>query len=98
MQPRDEGGGNVRRLKGANRRDLIEVKDSWSRLRHALPERADNGVACAGVREMRIALFVALLGVCAATAARAGDVETGRRLAESRCAPCHIVARDARNE
>ncbi len=30
-------------------------------------------------------------GVLAATAAHAGDAEIGRQLAQSRCAPCHVV-------
>jgi mono/diheme cytochrome c family protein len=34
---------------------------------------------------------VAAAAVCAVASARAGDVETGRRLAQSRCAPCHVV-------
>jgi mono/diheme cytochrome c family protein len=34
---------------------------------------------------------VAAAAVCVVTSARAGDVEIGRRLAQSRCAPCHAV-------
>jgi len=41
-----------------------------------------------------VRLFVCILGLAAlgaATAAQAGDVEAGRRLAQSRCAACHVV-------
>ncbi len=34
---------------------------------------------------------LALSLACAVTAARAGDAEIGRQLAQSRCAACHVV-------
>jgi mono/diheme cytochrome c family protein len=34
---------------------------------------------------------VATVATCAVASARAGDVEIGRRLAQSHCAPCHVV-------
>jgi mono/diheme cytochrome c family protein len=45
----------------------------------------------------RIAAGV-LLGLLAASGAPAADIETGRRLAQQRCAPCHIVTGPPRND
>ena len=36
-------------------------------------------------------LLVAAATACTVASAHAGDVEIGRRLAESRCAPCHEI-------
>ena len=35
--------------------------------------------------------LVAATAMCAVTRAQAGDAEIGKQLAESRCAPCHVV-------
>jgi len=35
--------------------------------------------------------ILSVVALCAATAARAGDAEAGRQLAQSRCAACHAV-------
>jgi mono/diheme cytochrome c family protein len=35
--------------------------------------------------------LVAAVATCAVASAHAGDIESGRRLAQSVCAPCHVV-------
>jgi mono/diheme cytochrome c family protein len=37
-------------------------------------------------------------GIFAASAALAADVDNGRRLAETRCVPCHLVVPDQRRD
>jgi mono/diheme cytochrome c family protein len=39
-----------------------------------------------------------LLGVLASSSALPADIETGRRLAQQRCAACHIVTGSPRND
>ena len=46
----------------------------------------------------RIAVACCLGLLLAASGARAADVETGRRLAQQRCAACHIVTGNPRND
>jgi mono/diheme cytochrome c family protein len=46
----------------------------------------------------RIAVGCCLGLLLAASDARAADVETGRRLAQQRCAACHIVTGSPRND
>jgi mono/diheme cytochrome c family protein len=41
---------------------------------------------------------LALAGMATAISARAADADNGKRLAQSHCAPCHIVAPHAHNE
>jgi mono/diheme cytochrome c family protein len=36
--------------------------------------------------------FLGVAAICAATSVQAGDVEAGRRIAQSRCASCHTIA------
>jgi mono/diheme cytochrome c family protein len=36
-------------------------------------------------------IFLVAGASCALTSAQAADVENGRRLAQSRCSPCHVV-------
>ena len=42
--------------------------------------------------------YSALLGICVTSAALAADADNGRRLAEMRCAGCHIVAPNQRRD
>jgi mono/diheme cytochrome c family protein len=46
----------------------------------------------------RIAVGCCLGLVLAASGARAADVESGKRLAQQRCAACHIVTGSPRND
>jgi mono/diheme cytochrome c family protein len=46
----------------------------------------------------RHSMVMAFAAICAATSAHAADAESGRRLAQSQCAACHIVAPGQREE
>ena len=46
----------------------------------------------------RQSIIMALTVICAASSAHGADAEAGRRLAQSRCAACHIVAPGPRQE
>ena len=46
----------------------------------------------AKVDDVRVsASILALAAICGAAAAQAGELEAGQQLAQSRCAPCHVV-------
>ncbi len=46
----------------------------------------------------RQSIVMAFALICAASSAHGADVETGRRLAQSRCAACHMVVPGQRQE
>ncbi len=56
-------------------------------------------VICSPVRTA-VGIYVGMVFavICAASLAHGADAKTGRRLAQSRCAACHIVAPEERRE
>jgi mono/diheme cytochrome c family protein len=42
--------------------------------------------------------YSAVMGICVTSAALAADADNGRRLAEMRCAGCHVVASSQRRD
>ena len=46
----------------------------------------------------QLSMVMAFTVICAASSAHGADAETGRRVAQSRCAACHIVEPGQRQE